>query len=657
MGDWPARLLHIPSMTSLKWEPGNFYGGHREPGYAVLSYTWGRWELRCAHPPPRCPALGVRGLDWAVPSVCPRLFSVAMFEHVLASVAAQAGLNFVWLDVACIDQRPGSRAKAREIGRQAKIFGHARHAFIWLLDPRDDPPPGPCCGSSPMCGDGCFVPAALRGGAAGGGGDVSASVPALAPDDVAGRPPQKWHTSNDKVDAQTMLWRLEARSQALERAHRAWLSGHMSVAGGPSSAAEQKESSTEDLHNAATAAGSIAALTSVPWFSSTWTLQEAFIQPSAVFLDREGDCCWPASPEADAPFSLSDLLACCRSIHRQYAGAMNPLATRGDRDAHVVMKRAAVNAIERTGLQALADRDRMTLYACAQLRHARNRNDWVYGIMQVWGFQLGESAVAVAGAGDGEGEDESTPEWTLEDLELELGSALLREFSVESQLPVHTNPPPGRQAWRISAHSATPLHPLAFTASGHLAGAVDRGSAQLGVRRAPDGRVYGHFRGRSCAFETLRRAWASAAGIDSDGSEDADGARAEPFRISLDFTHVLNGPALKVPYSLQDVPDGKHAEVADKMGAVFRELGRTVSVLHLATVTQPLRFDVRTTGIGLIVMNCPDPVVGGWRKRLGVCLWDGNPRLTLKLDPGQQQVADIMSVESPAWIEDECIFG
>lgn len=41
-------------------------------------------------------------------------------------------IAFVWLNIACIDQTPGSLAKAREIGQQAEIFRGAAGTFVWL---------------------------------------------------------------------------------------------------------------------------------------------------------------------------------------------------------------------------------------------------------------------------------------------------------------------------------------------------------------------------------------------------------------------------------------------------------------------------------------------------------------------------------------------
>lgn len=46
-------------------------------------------------------------------------------------MCAAGELDFVWVDVACIDQE--NRAiKKSEVGRQAAIFQQADHVFVWL---------------------------------------------------------------------------------------------------------------------------------------------------------------------------------------------------------------------------------------------------------------------------------------------------------------------------------------------------------------------------------------------------------------------------------------------------------------------------------------------------------------------------------------------
>lgn len=121
--EWPSRLLHIPSMTSRRWSPGNSYEGVVEPKYAILSYTWGRFEK------PGHAQLQIGGIDWDIPSIDPAHFTVADLSRLLAHIGSE--YDFVWIDIACIDQKR-EKNKMQEIGRQAQIFKRARQGYIWL---------------------------------------------------------------------------------------------------------------------------------------------------------------------------------------------------------------------------------------------------------------------------------------------------------------------------------------------------------------------------------------------------------------------------------------------------------------------------------------------------------------------------------------------
>ena len=154
LGRWPRRLLHVPTMTSCAWGPGNTYGGHREPAYNAITYTWGRWRLDDDEQP-EVPGLAVAGAAWRIPRVRPdAAFTAAQLRAVVrraTGVYAQAEnpvmptgrtagfapVEFVWLDVACIEQGSagsgsGSARSASEVGRQARIFHGARQVFAWL---------------------------------------------------------------------------------------------------------------------------------------------------------------------------------------------------------------------------------------------------------------------------------------------------------------------------------------------------------------------------------------------------------------------------------------------------------------------------------------------------------------------------------------------
>lgn len=142
-GPWPRRLVHVPTMTSHKWKPGNVYAGVANPSYAVISYTWGRWRIRDPLSLPAVTALQINDVPWAVPRVDPDHFSAETFGHVLKLVCGMSmgeegdvpgdeASPFVWVDVGCIPQWRNSVVADSEIGRQARIFRGAKRAFVWL---------------------------------------------------------------------------------------------------------------------------------------------------------------------------------------------------------------------------------------------------------------------------------------------------------------------------------------------------------------------------------------------------------------------------------------------------------------------------------------------------------------------------------------------
>lgn len=132
--EWPLRLLHVPTMTSLERQEGNIYGDFTEPDYNILSYTWGRWQVADGNP-----ALVVCGVPWRVPAIDEQHFSVKQLQRVIwnislgeqSEIEGRRSIDFVWIDIACIDQE-NERIKVSEIGRQAAIFKNAKSVYIWL---------------------------------------------------------------------------------------------------------------------------------------------------------------------------------------------------------------------------------------------------------------------------------------------------------------------------------------------------------------------------------------------------------------------------------------------------------------------------------------------------------------------------------------------
>ncbi|KIK54404.1 hypothetical protein GYMLUDRAFT_48765 [Collybiopsis luxurians FD-317 M1] len=125
---WPRRLLHIPSMTSIERSGLNVYGTAQEPKYSILTYTWGRWQVK--EPGPLSVALPVKGTTWKIPVIKEEHFTVDAFQRIVNRMG-EDGIEWAWIDVACIDQE-NTTVKMDEIGKQASIFLTANKVFVWL---------------------------------------------------------------------------------------------------------------------------------------------------------------------------------------------------------------------------------------------------------------------------------------------------------------------------------------------------------------------------------------------------------------------------------------------------------------------------------------------------------------------------------------------
>ncbi|KAI1758358.1 heterokaryon incompatibility protein-domain-containing protein [Xylaria castorea] len=124
---WPRRLLHIPTLTSYERSDNDTYNGIKEPDYSILSYTWGRFQVK---DPSVGKSLPIKGVSWNIPAVQESHFTVDQFHKVL-NLMGLDGTEWAWVDIACIDQE-NVKIKMDEVGRQASIFRAAKWAFVWL---------------------------------------------------------------------------------------------------------------------------------------------------------------------------------------------------------------------------------------------------------------------------------------------------------------------------------------------------------------------------------------------------------------------------------------------------------------------------------------------------------------------------------------------
>lgn len=59
-GDWPRWLLHVDSLTSYPWQPGNRYGSICDPAYSAITYTWGQFQTDVK----RVQVLPIQAITW-----------------------------------------------------------------------------------------------------------------------------------------------------------------------------------------------------------------------------------------------------------------------------------------------------------------------------------------------------------------------------------------------------------------------------------------------------------------------------------------------------------------------------------------------------------------------------------------------------------------
>lgn len=445
LGEWPQRLLHIPSMTSYAWTPGHCYNGQKEPLYRCISYTWGRWRLRdypTKQKPEVGPVLEIRGVSWSIPRIDPVHFNREKMEQMIRGICASGfhgggtqdkrgpdsllgsietdmgtlpAVEFVWLDLACIDQRPGPLASV-EVGRQAGIFRGSSGVAVWLS-----------------------------------------------------------RTGSDSSG----ISRLKGRLALLEDVDH--FQGDFSAGSKCCSRDYKIQLGTEEQEGIL---GGVQELLRDPWFSSLWTLQEAFISRQAFFVLSSADPLildTSGSRNRGKVYSLDRFTSSCRSLTSLGSLTRTYLVPTPGLD---IFTEKITDLVRDFGVDSMAsDVNHMSLLASSGHRETTRDVDRVYGIMQVFGFKLGSSRL---GAHPEAFFDAST-------LEVELGKELLEDRPVQSQLFVFIRPAERGQGWRMSRWCRVYDELSSWVPEGALA-VLHASSCQLSTYQAlGDETTYGRF--------------------------------------------------------------------------------------------------------------------------------------------------------------------
>jgi hypothetical protein len=331
--EWPTRLLYVPAMKSVaKAENDSFLNPETlamdiRPRYNILSYTWGRWRTESY------PAIAIEGMKWKIPAVKPWHFTPSDFECVLRYVAAQGGVNYVWVDVACINQGRSSPEDiaegADQVGKQMSIFSQASIAYLWL------------CGTSST--------------------ELKESLDAgLA--------------AHLKLDDE--LNELE-KPGALEFSTRTEMLPVQKFSPGKEQAVLDCLESIQDA---------MGQLCRDKWFSSLWTLQESVLRRDAVLLAHEGR---PILAAADNRTLVT--LAAVANSYRTLLGDLDRYLL-WVRPARIIHKMVDLrHRVRQTMLAFMACNNPNVPYSLARYRECKEEEDRMYGVMQVYGFRLRKS--------------------------------------------------------------------------------------------------------------------------------------------------------------------------------------------------------------------------------------------------------------------------
>lgn len=591
LGDWPRRLLHLSTMTSHEWKPGNIYGSYTAPEYNAITYTWGRWSLK-DHESPHVQAIKIHNVPWDIPRISPDHFTTDDMMDVLRSVAKcyswgtgerPQPVEFLWLDIACIDQRSSEPRSAAEVGRQASIFARAKAVAIWLT---------------------------------------------TIPHEVL-------HPSLATITMSLLI--RNSQSPGDGGAHH--------------------------LYKA------ITQLFADPWFSSLWTLQEAFLRQDATLLSREGlpvllpPGMWnghsnPAVGVSQEPVEGSLDTA---AWHKYFLELYTAIGLTGESTQFPVNEKGVwhedlrllweamdswalsswmiaqpdrretflriSDAIFTSGLPGIGIGNPLAVYTSSSARTTLRSVDRIYGIQQIFKVRVGTSAPNhIPGM---------APD--LSELEVQFGEKLLHDHPVLSQMHVFTEQVPLGTGWRVRINSTVlediPDWDHATSYPLEDVQPIFHSRCTLGVHRMGS-EAWGHFKGLVCRFAQLREmcdSWSSELKRrDLEHWEDfwelERQSRSRVYlclKFALDKTHEISTVGLPQRSGPQPTYDEKPPTPEQSVGIenlaswqAIEPFQDRLRVLLLGTSS-----GMNKIMLGILLL----PNEGGafsYYKRIGICWWN-----------------------------------
>lgn len=339
-----------------------------------------------------------------------------------------------------------------------------------------------------------------------------------------------------------------------------------------------------------------------PWFSSPRTLQEAFLRQDAYLVTREAATFGVRG--GPIPYRLKTLID-------RFKGLREPMMS-----CHVLKQlnydMGVTDLIDEFGLADFRLYFPMTILAAGHFRQTgpHNHEDRVYEIMQVLELQLVKSNPSA----------DPNRHFTLNELEDELGQALLKKYPVMSQLHCHASQPEAGKAWHIVHHSTIPSLQGSL-AIGDINGdwAVGR-CAVFGTQRI-HGNLYGTFLGPTISFHNLMQRANQDHALHSNVAFPGN-----DFYVELDASDTISTEMRSWPQNRKlselDPRKGQHHALGALLDAFFSVL----DVLHFGRFIQrchPIWRKVRRidASVGLLMIPQEAPAESNIWYRIGLCRW------------------------------------
>ncbi|KAH0536393.1 hypothetical protein FGG08_006743 [Glutinoglossum americanum] len=359
-----------------------------------------------------------------------------------------------------------------------------------------------------------------------------------------------------------------------------------------------------------TLVGAFEILFSDPWFSSLWTLQESILRRDAMILSRE------ASPVLlgfrDGNAFLASLISACQNIYKDCARVRTKYSSFFHDPSIKETADKLYSMIEQVGFQFLYCSNPNMQYGAARFRKTSREEDRIYGIMQIYGLDIGSS---------------SSPDHkpVLEQLEDKFGKALISRSPILSQMFTHVQTPPHGKSWRITQHSRVPEElevyypPAAFSAST----SESHPSPEIPHCQITTHPISGQIRvsGKSWPFANLLKYWH----LRWDPYLDT------PQKIMLDdSSHTLG----RLPPRLSQFnlpPDNRQFELGKSLVALLGEANLIWFLLGETLVrTREYGPVYANWFLGLVLLRRPEE---GWWERVGVCSWNAGEDFSLAEQP------------------------